>query len=115
MKKGDRYLLLAAAVVAILLFAFNTQSRYNDDKTVVVTIDGITAQTFDLSVDIDRYDIVSPYGHNIMQISKGVVKVTEADCPDKVCVHTKAAKNVGDVIVCLPHRLIISIEKAPKP
>ncbi len=112
MKKGDRILLLTAAVIAMILFVINTQQRPENDKVVVITIDGVVTQTFDLSTDVPRYDIVSEFGHNIMQISNQTVRVTDADCPDKICVHTKSAKNIGDVIVCLPHRLIISIEEA---
>ena len=33
-----------------------------------------------------------------------------ADCPDQVCVRQGAVRYNGESIVCLPHRLIVSIE-----
>lgn len=115
MKKGDRTFLLIAAVIAAVLFAVNTIQQSDNDKTVVITVDGVVLQTFDLSTNLEQYEILTPYGQNTMTISDGAVKVTSADCPDQICVHTKAATDIGDVIVCLPHRLIISVEEAPAP
>lgn len=47
-------------------------------------------------------------GYNVITIRSGKVSVSDADCPDKVCV------NMGEIsgstpIVCLPHRLEIRV------
>ncbi len=34
----------------------------------------------------------------------------QADCHDKICVKTGAISQKGEVIACLPHKLIIEIK-----
>ena len=38
--------------------------------------------------------------------------MTEASCPDGICVRAKAAQYEGDTIVCLPNKTEIRIEGA---
>ena len=33
--------------------------------------------------------------------------MTEADCPDQLCVHQKAVDAAGGTIVCLPNKVVI--------
>ena len=33
-----------------------------------------------------------------------------ADCPDKLCVHQKAVSRDGESIICLPNKVVVSIE-----
>ena len=41
--------------------------------------------------------------------SGGKVWVTDASCPDKICEHYGKISGDGEVIVCLPNRLIIQV------
>jgi len=41
--------------------------------------------------------------------------VTDADCPDRLCVKQRAISKQGETIVCLPHRLIVKIEGGDAP
>ena len=59
----------------------------------------------------DREELLTtPYGINRVKIEGGKVRVTEADCPDKLCVYHPAATRSGEMIVCLPHKLVVQIE-----
>ena len=70
--------------------------------------DGELIMTLDLSRD-ETYTIRSQNGgSNTLEVRDGCVYVTEADCPDGVCVRHGAAK-AGSPIVCLPNRLVISL------
>lgn len=51
-------------------------------------------------------------GYNKVEIRDGAIAVTDADCPDRVCVHTGAISDGAVPIVCLPHRLEIKIASA---
>ena len=46
---------------------------------------------------------------NVLQISSHEAKMTEAGCPDKLCVHQKAVSRQGETIVCLPNQVIVEI------
>ncbi|MFR4337598.1 MAG: NusG domain II-containing protein [Lachnospira pectinoschiza] len=35
--------------------------------------------------------------------------MTDADCPDKLCVKTGMISKTGETIVCLPHRVVVEI------
>ena len=48
-------------------------------------------------------------GSNQFLIQDGAVTMTDADCGDKTCVKTGPIKEAGQSIVCLPHRLVITI------
>ena len=49
-------------------------------------------------------------GTNLLVIQDGKAKVTEADCPDRLCVNQKAISYQGESIICLPHKLTVTIE-----
>ena len=49
---------------------------------------------------------------NTVEIKDHSIRVTEADCPDKICVRTAAieAGKSSAPIVCLPNRLVIEMK-----
>lgn len=61
----------------------------------------------------DEMLITTESGYNKIIISNGEIFVSEADCPDKVCVKTGAISDGGVPIICLPHRLEIRIISDP--
>lgn len=50
-------------------------------------------------------------GHNRIRIENDQISIIAADCPDKVCVQTGAIRQPGEIIACLPHKLIIEIKE----
>ncbi len=55
-------------------------------------------------------EITTEYGYNIVEISSRGIRVTDADCKDKIDVKRGIISRPGESIVCLPHKLIIYIE-----
>lgn len=51
-----------------------------------------------------------PESYNIVIIESGSVSVSEASCKNQVCVRHGSISHPGESIVCLPNRLIVSIE-----
>ena len=47
---------------------------------------------------------------NVCEIKDGEVKMTEADCPDHLCMKQPAVGSAGGYIVCLPNRVVIQGE-----
>jgi hypothetical protein len=47
--------------------------------------------------------------YNIIRISPEGVQVTEASCPDKICIRTGMRKDSLLPIICLPNQLVIEI------
>ncbi len=46
---------------------------------------------------------------NILRISDGSADMIYATCPDQICVNTGPAFKTGQSVVCLPHRIIITV------
>jgi hypothetical protein len=47
--------------------------------------------------------------YNIMTITDSGVYIREANCPDQICVNWGNISKPGQTIVCLPHKVVISI------
>jgi len=48
-------------------------------------------------------------GYNVIYVENGKISVTEADCPDKLCM--KQSETGVLPVVCLPHKLVIDKNK----
>ena len=48
--------------------------------------------------------------YNILRIRDGKAEITEASCPDKICVKHRPVHGQGESLVCLPNRLVVEIE-----
>lgn len=49
-------------------------------------------------------------GYNTVEAKKGKIHVSEASCPDKVCINTGYISSSALPVSCLPNKLIIKIE-----
>ena len=49
---------------------------------------------------------------NVLVISGGKVFMEAASCPDKLCVKQGEKSRVGETIVCLPHKLVVTVISA---
>ena len=99
-----------AAILLIALGSWIYLRFYRDDGAfAVVAVDREVIARYSLSQPFSL-EIESPGGSNLLVIEKGTAKVTEADCPDKLCVNQRAIRFQGESIICLPHRLEIRIE-----
>lgn len=76
---------------------------------VVVTIDGIECARLPLSSDIQRL-FESENGQNLLIIEDGQAYIKEASCPDHICINQGRICRDGEVIVCLPNRLVVTVE-----
>lgn len=111
MKKKEIIIILAIAMLAfiaiVLMNYFNSDSV---NKYVTITVDNKIYEKTPLDENTNEtFDIHTHLGSNTIVIEDGIVKVVDANCPDLVCVKTKPASNTGDMIVCLPHKLIVEI------
>ena len=45
-------------------------------------------------------------------IKNGKADMTEADCPDKLCVHQKPVSKNHESIICLPNKVIVEVDSS---
>lgn len=99
-------LLAVAAVVAIYLFVFR-----GTGDTVKVTVDGELYGVYSLKQDIieDIHTGADGSQLNRLIISDGKAYVEAATCPDGICAAHRPIFRDGESIVCLPHRVVITV------
>ena len=80
-----------------------------DFRGQLVTVDGAIYGTYPL--DVDKEIPIQKDGKttNLLVIKDGKADVTEADCPDKLCVHQKAISKTNETIVCLPNKVVVQV------
>lgn len=76
---------------------------------VVIYVDQKEISRYDLDTDITK-EIPTAKGTNTLVIENGMAYVTDADCPDQVCIRMGKISKTGENIVCLPHKLVIQVE-----
>ena len=107
MKRRNDFLLIGGlllmAVLVWLLVRPNGAGGW-----AVVTVDGKEIGRYPL--DVEQTVTIGGGNYNVLCIAGGEASVIEANCGDHTCVHTGAISKVGETIVCLPHRLVVSVE-----
>lgn len=58
----------------------------------------------------EKIDIKTASGYNTLEIKDQSIKVIDADCRDKICEKSDFISEPGQIIVCLPHKLMIEIK-----
>ena len=100
--------ILIIAVAGLLIMNFTkTQGDF-----VVVKIDGAEKYKYQLTENITVDIVTGEDGENVntLVIKDGEASMTEADCPDGICVAHRPIKNTGESIVCLPHKIVVEIQ-----
>ena len=95
--------LLLAAVILLLVINGSRESG----GVAVVRVDGVEAERLPLSVN-GTFPLNG--GSNILIIQDGQAWMSEANCPDLICVRQGKIHYSGQVITCLPNRLTVTIE-----
>lgn len=102
-------LLLAAAVLsAVVIFM---QKKRPASPVARITLDGELLEEIRLDQVEKAYSFVveDEFGSNTILVEPGRIRVSQADCPDQVCVNQGFISDGTVPIVCLPHKLIIEI------
>lgn len=106
--------LLAAGALALLLLprqsAENTQAVVKLDNQVIATLplDPEGDQSVFYPIDGCPYPLT-------LECRGGAVRVAESQCPGEDCLRTGWISRPGTQIICLPNRLVVSIQGAAPP
>ncbi len=106
MKKNDWLLLAVVLFAAAVIFLLRAVLGDQHPGYVTVRVNGEIEETFDLSEDVTAE---LNGGTNILQIQGGVVDMTDADCPDRLCVNQRPISSDGESIICLPNQVVVQI------
>ena len=105
MKKRDIILIASILIVAIAFFLIVELTK-EEGAGVTVKVDGIEVAEYSLSKN-GTYPLNG--GTNILVIENGKAYLTDANCPDKLCVHQGKISMTGETITCLPNKLTVTV------
>ena len=60
------------------------------------------------SLNVDNVIILNN-GSNTLTIKDGYAYMSDANCPDKICMHQGKINKKGQTITCLPNKITVSI------
>ena len=111
MKKADFIIIAVVAVIVAVLLFFLYGVNGNGD-IVQIEVDGQVVEELPLNVDTQREILTDDGGKNVLIIENGSAVMTEANCPDGICVNHKPIGKSGESIICLPHKVVVSVVSA---
>ena len=102
-------LIISVILTAFLLWLFPWILHGRTPAVVKVIQDGEEIASYPLWED---QTVSIPYedGYNLLFINDGEASISDADCPDGLCVRARSIARSGESIICLPHKLVIQIE-----
>ena len=109
--RNDIILIISIAVIVPLL-ALCLYFFAEEGDNVKVTVDGLLFGEYSLDEDL-TVDIItgeSGEGLNRLVIQDGKAYVESANCPDGICSSHKPISREGESIICLPHKVVISVQ-----
>lgn len=114
MKKLDYVIIITLIIVSLLssgIIIYSSAKNKYQSQYVEISIGGDLYKKipFDSSTE-EKIDVKTDLGENLINISKGYVQILDADCPDKVCIRDGSISKPGQVLVCLPHKVVVEIK-----
>ncbi len=111
MKKRD-FILIGAILLAIIVLSAVVLLTKKDGAYVIVQVNGEEVAKYYLSED-GEYELNG--GTNVLRIENGQAYLTDANCPDHLCVKQGKIDQTGETITCLPNRLTVTVYGAGEP
>ena len=120
--------LLLAVMIGVLLAMYRVEGgavsvSCDGVETAVFTFEKSGSDTFEtkyyLIQSMETAPVINVYetypelpegeSYNLFSITDGVVRMEAADCSDQICVHHNAISAEKESIICLPHKVVITV------
>ncbi|MFD3158345.1 NusG domain II-containing protein [Haloimpatiens sp. FM7330] len=116
MKKLDIIVVVSILLIAGIFLGFNKYKSIITKKNSSVIYAEISVKNKlykKVPVSDNHKEVIkieTDLGKNIIKIHDNGVEMIEADCNDHICEYTGFIKEVGEIIVCLPHQVVVEIK-----
>lgn len=114
MKKSGKIMAVCFSLAAITAAAgiIYLSASESEKKYACIYQDGVLIHKINLS------DVEKPYtvtvGSNVILVEKGQVSMSDADCPDGLCIKQGAITGNARPIVCLPNNVVVKLTNDEK-
>ncbi len=104
---GIILLMLSVCCIAMYLL-----QRSKGVETAEISVNGELVASYVLADTPDGTFTLPEASGMVFSIEDGAISVAETNCPDKRCMHAGAIRKPRETIICMPHRLVITISAA---
>lgn len=112
LKRNDVVLLILYLILTIAMTGYVIKDKMDAKAgAVVVVSEGKEVKRINWPAKDQTFEVKNDLGFITVKIENNTVSVIDADCHDLVCVHTKSIDQGGEMIVCLPHKIYVEIQK----
>lgn len=98
--------IVAIGLLLVMIYVFYPRKAAS---SVDVLMDGKCVGTYDLRVDASIPIEVNGTVTNTLEICDGKAFMSDATCPDKLCMKQGKISHQGETIVCLPNKIVIQV------
>jgi len=115
MTLGDGVLIVLVILISLIPVHFKPTAR--DPRQLAVAVIKVNGQTVS-TVAMNRpgyFEFPFEQGTGQVEILNGAIRMLEMDskiCPQAICSDKSWIKTSADVIVCLPNRIVVTLESA---
>jgi hypothetical protein len=108
LKIGD-YIITVIILVGFFVGVFSIRSSTNEGQAVSIFVDNQERYHFRIFED-RTIKVQGDIGETVVRIEHGKVWIESAPCPLQLCKKMGKISKSGDIIVCIPNKLLIRIE-----
>ena len=105
--KGDILLIVVFSVLSVASIA-GVRTLYPRGKHVVVEVDGRRVMELSLDTDVTK-TVNGPLGETVIRIENGTARIIQSTCPHHYCIRMGRISYRGEIAVCVPNRVFMSI------
>lgn len=105
--RADKVLLSICILLSFLSFTY-VKAVMPAGSEVRIEVDGKLKYTFPLNTD-KILEVSGIIGKTTVEIKGGKVRIKEAPCPNRLCVHQGWVEN--GAVICLPNKVIVTITR----
>ena len=106
--RGDIVLILVLSAFAAAGFVLAPHAA-DSGGHAVVEVEG--RRKLDLPLDRDvTITVTGPKGDSVIIVEDGAVRVGDSVCPNHICMRMGRLRFPGEVAVCVPNRLMITVQ-----
>lgn len=107
-KLRNDVILISSILIITVISAFLYFSMQKGGNNVAVIKNGEQIAVCSLKENL-TLPITDDNHTNMLVIKDGKAYISQANCPDKICVNHRPVSKTGETIVCLPAKLVIEI------
>lgn len=113
-KKRIRSVIILAGILLVSAVWLVINGTKDDGERVVIALGGEIIQEMSLNVDASFLVGSKEGDYNLVVVEDGKAYVSEANCANQICKNSKSISKSGEVITCIPHRLVVTIVSPEK-